>query len=251
MERMSRTATVLRSLLLAAVVLTWMGASGEARAAKPDPLCEGLSGVARGLCSAASALGCGESTKHQRQCDMLADKYEQQTGLPPPWEEPVYPSQSATLAFDFDAFDLETGTLCEDALVSAVECNAFDATSTIRPPNDFWIAYMSGETNPAMLVHNLDCGEGSSSTPAIAFLEGTPFGSVDSSILSTIELGTDPVVAPLDPDDTVVLRTCDGFFFKIGNMVCNDGTGEGQCQSGEVGLNTVRVDYERLEFVEP
>lgn len=240
----SPTTKMLRSMLLAAVVLTWMGAASESQAAKPDPLCDGLTGVARGLCSAASALGCGESAKHQKQCDALADKYEQRTGLPPPWEEPVYPSQTATLAFDADVFDLETGELCEDALLGEAACNDNDVTSA-RPPNDFWIAYDFGAPNPAMLVHNQDCG--SLATPEIAFLDGVPFSSVDSSVLSTLAFQVDLIAFPFDPDDTIVLRTCDGYFFKIGNARCNDDFSS-QCMSTETGVGTVTVDYERLEF---
>lgn len=244
-ETTSLTTKMLRALLLAAIVLTWMGAAGEARAAKPDAMCDGLSGVARGLCKAASALGCEQPGKHQKQCDILAEKYEAQTGLPPPWEEPVYPSQTVTLAFDYDVIDLETGTLCDDALAVPAGCNDPEGIA-IRPPNDFWIAYMFGEANPAVLFHNQDCGS-STATPGIAFLEGTPFHSVDSSVLPSLTFDVGLVASPFDPDDTIVLRTCDGNYFKIGNPRCNDGQSD-QCTSSETGVGTVMVDFERLEF---
>jgi hypothetical protein len=234
-----------RALVMAAIVLAWMAASGEVRAAKPDPMCDGLTGLQRGLCSAATALGCGQSTKHQKQCDVLAARYEKLTGLPPPWEEPVYPSQSVILSFDTDAVDVETGTVCT-VFVDGVACNDSD-TTTMRPPYVFGFVRVEGEPNPAVLFHNQDCGIGSSNTPGIAFLDGTPFGSVDSSVLATLTLENDLIALPLDPDDTVVLRTCDGNYFKVGNARCNDGVSDA-CQSPDTGINTVKVDYERLVF---
>lgn len=245
----TKLAAMLRSLLLAVIALTWMGATGEVRAAKPDPVCDGLTGLARGLCAAATALGCGVSTKHQKQCDVLAARYETLTGLPPPWEEPVYPSNSATLRFDYDVFDLETGTLCDYALLSGAACNGFD-TSTILPPNDFWVEHVTGEPNPAVLIQNQDCGGSSAYTPGIIFLDGVPFGSVDASILSdptTPSFETGIVTTPFGPDDTIVLLTCEGNYFKIGNARCNDGVSS-LCQDPGTTINTFKVDYERLVF---
>ena len=67
----SRIATMLRSLFVLAFAFAWMAASADVHAAKKDTsLCDGLTGAAKGLCTAAAALGCGEATKHQKQCDV-------------------------------------------------------------------------------------------------------------------------------------------------------------------------------------
>ena len=107
-----RTASALRSLLVLAFALAWIAASGSVHAAKKDTsMCDGLKGAAKGLCTAAAALGCGESTKHQKQCDALGEKFEALTGNLAPWEAPPPPpppptGSTVTLFYDVDAFDL-------------------------------------------------------------------------------------------------------------------------------------------------
>ena len=226
---------MLRSLFVLAFAFAWMAASADVHAAKKDTsLCDGLTGAAKGLCTAAAALGCGEATKHQKQCDALGDKFEAVTGQLPPWEEPVDPpvppGPTVTLVFDSDAFDLETGTLCEDAL--GADCNQGD-TEFFRQPNDFWMSFDVGQPTEAILVPVLVCNS-PVFTVGVAVLAGTPFANVDSSMLGSLDFQENVLEAPLGAGDTIVLRTCDLGYFKIGNM--------------SIASDQVTVAYEELHF---
>jgi len=230
---MRRTASVLRSLVVLSFALAWIAASGDVHAkAKDKSMCDGLKGAAKGVCTAAAALGCGDPTKHQKQCDVLGDKFETLTGQLPPWEEPVDPppppGPSVTLFYDTDAVDLETGQLCEDALGAA--CNGGDVFN-IRPPNDFWMSLDFAQPGQAVLVPVLVC-DLPTDTVAVAVVAGTPFASVDASIIASGNFQENVPEVSFGAGDTLVLRTCDLGYFKIGNLV--------------VGPDRATVSYERL-----
>ena len=227
----TRIASTLRSLLVLAFALAWIAASGSVHAkAKDKSMCDGLKGAAKGVCTAAAALGCGEPTKHQKQCDALGDKFETLTGDLPPWEEPVDPppppptGKTVTLMYDSDAFDLDTEFLCEDALGAA--CNQ-DAVDSFREPNDFTLSLDVLFPDEAILVL-VQCDD-VTATVEVTVLRDTPFADVNVS-------------TPLDPQvlsevaftsaDTIVVRTCNGGFFKIGNV--------------DVGFDRATVAYEQL-----
>lgn len=203
---------MLHALLVAAFALAWFAASGSAHAAKDVSMCAGLKGAAKGLCTAAAALGCSATAKHSAQCDALGDKFEALTGNVPPWEPPPPPpppGPTATLLFGIDAFDLDTDTLCMNALGSA--CNQSDPVD-IRPPNDFWLDVDLANADGAIFVPVLTCN-----SPEITVSVGVtsvPFADV------TLSTPTDPVLTEeaIGPGDTIVLRTCDGNYFKIGNV---------------------------------
>lgn len=228
-----RTAGALRSLLVLAFALAWIVAAGNVHAAKKDTsMCDGLKGAAKGLCTAAAALGCGESTKHQKQCDALGDKFEALTGQLAPWEAPPPPPPppsvpTVTLFYDIDAFDLESATLCEDAL--GAPCNQSDPVN-FREPNDFWMTFDFAFPDEAIVVSTA-CDDGLF-TSGVEVLAGVPFASVDASIIGSLDfLDTE---APLSAGDTIVIRTCNLVYFKIGNAV--------------VGTDRATVAYEQLPF---
>lgn len=236
--RDGRMAAVWRSLLVTMLALAWIAASGNAHAAKKDTsMCSALTGAAKGLCTAAASLGCGEETKHQKQCDALGDKFEALTGDTPPWEvvEPPPPppptGQTVTLAFDFDAFDLETGTPCRDALGAA--CNGFD-TEFILQPNDFFMAFDAEQADHAVLVPVLTCGS-TEFVVGIALVPGeTPYELVDEALAQTLEYTDNPLEIAMGPGNTIVLRTCDLGYFKIGNVT--------------VDGNSVTISYDELDL---
>jgi hypothetical protein len=207
-------------LLVLTFALAWIAAAGDVHAAKKDTsMCDGLKGAAKGFCTAAAALGCGAPTKHQKQCDALGDKFETLTGQLPPWEKPVDPPPPPppvlTLMYDTDAFDLEAGTLCEDAL--GAPCNMGE-TGFFQSPNDFTMSLDVQYPNEAIFVPVLACVPPVNNV-GVAFLAGTPFAAVDSSILGMVEFLENVLEVPFDAGDTIVLRTCEGNFFKIGNVV--------------------------------
>jgi len=229
---------MLRSLLVMAFALAWIAASGDVHAAKKDKsMCDGVANAAKGVCTAAAALGCGTSNKHQKQCDVLGDKFEVLTGQLPPWEAPPPPPPpptglSATLLYDFDGFDLDldNGTLCPDAL--GKECNQGN-TEFIDEPNDFWLSW-DLDPNAVVFVPVLGCDD-PGRTVGVAPLIGTPFASVDASWLgSLITFQEDVLEVSIGAGDTVVVRTCGLNYFKIGIV--------------EIGTDRATIKYEQLQF---
>jgi len=220
---------MLRSLLAVAFALAWIAASGNAHAAKKDTsMCDGLKGAAKGLCTAAAALGCGDATKHQKQCDALGDKFEALTGQLAPWEAPPPPpppppAPTVTLFYDLDAFDLDGAMLCEDVL--GADCNQSDPVN-VREPNDFW---MTVETGQAIVVAAGCDDDLFHSGVGVVHL---PFASVDASVIG--DLPFDLTEAPLGAGDTIVIRTCGLTYFKIGPV--------------DVGTDRATVAYEQLIF---
>lgn len=235
-DRLRLMALMLRTMLLA-IALAWLATPGVAQAAKKDTsMCAGLTGKAHGLCTAAAALGCGDVTKHQKQCDALGDKFEALTGDTPPWEAPPPPppppptGTTVQLSFDTDTIDLETGTPCLNAL--GADCN-FGDTEFIRPPNDFWMSFDLESPAEAIFVPVIAC-DSSLFVVGVAVLTGVPFADVTSSMLGSLDFQETVLEVPIGPNDTVVLRTCDVGYFKIGNVA--------------IGSNVVTVSYEELEF---
>ena len=222
-----RTAGMLRSLLVLSFALAWIAVSGNVHAAKKDKsMCDGVAKAAKGVCTAAAALGCGESTKHQKQCDVLGDKFESLTGQLPPWEEPVDPPPppgvSATLFYDADAFDLDEEALCEGAL----------GAPCFQEPNDFWMSW-DGNPAAAVLVPVLGCAD-PTRTVGVAVLVGTPYASVDGTWFGLIDFQENVLEASFGAGDTVAVRTCDLNYFKIGVL--------------DIGTDRATITYEQLPF---
>ena len=207
-EATKRTAIVLRSLLLLAFALAWMAASGNVHAAKDKSMCDGLKGAAKGVCTAAAALSCGTSAKHQKQCDVLGDKFEALTGDLPPWEEPPPPPPPPSgplLMYDIDTFDLEAGAACEGTV--AVPC-------VFGPPSDFWVAQDLVNTNSAILVPVGGCV---AANYAVAVVPNTPYASVTLAMFDDLVFQENVADVPFSGSDTLVMRPCEGMYYKIGN----------------------------------
>ncbi len=67
----------------------------------------------------------------------------------------------------------------------------------------------------------------------MAFLDAVSFAGVSAADVAGLSFFAEPLDVPLDPNDTVVLRTDTGAVFKIGNAV-------------ESGVS-VTFDYEQLQ----
>ena len=119
----------------------------------------------------------------------------------------------ATLEFESQGFDLETGSVL---------------SLDVPPPaaSDFSFADNSARPNPIVLFQNQATGT------QIAFLDGTPFDSVGCSV-GTPTFTIDLIDSPFDFDDTIIIRTADGNVFKVGKATNN-------------GNNTVTFSYARL-----
>jgi hypothetical protein len=207
-ESTKRTALVLRSLLLLAFALAWMAASGNVHAAKDKAMCDGVKGAAKGVCTAAAALSCGTSAKHQKQCDVLGDKFEALTGQVPPWEPPPPPPPPVggpLLMYDIDTFTLGGGTVCEGTV--AIPC-------IFAPPSDFWVAQDLLQTDSAILMPVGGCV---ASNYAVAVVANTPYASVTLAMFEDLVLQDNVAAVPFGLSDTLVMRTCEGMYYKIGN----------------------------------
>jgi hypothetical protein len=193
-----------------AFALAWIAASGEVHAAKKDKsMCDGLTGAAKGFCTAAAALGCGAPTKHQKQCDALGDKFEALTHTVPPWEKPVDPPPpDGAMKYDTDGFDLETATLC----ALGAECNLSD-TDAFHQPSDF---SMSLDENQTIFFPVLEC---IFANVGVSRVTGVAYADVNFSTLDLFPLEEGIAAVDFAPGDTIVLRTCEGNHFKIGNLV--------------------------------
>jgi hypothetical protein len=73
----------LQTLFLATAIL--LAPAATAQAGDADIVCDGLTGAAFGLCTAAVNVGCGEDGTASTGCTKIEEKYEQITGERPPW----------------------------------------------------------------------------------------------------------------------------------------------------------------------
>jgi hypothetical protein len=98
----------------------------------------------------------------------------------------------------------------------------------LPPEYDF---RFSSSSDLPVLVHN-------TSTPAvirrIAIFDEYPFDTIGVSDIKTAAFSTSISDFPLEPDDTVILQTDSGAYYRIGNFILSNVT------------NSVRFDYEDL-----
>jgi len=119
----------------------------------------------------------------------------------------------ATLTFEEEGIDLETGAIISDFFFFPVEV-------------DFHFAFNGDRPNPIVLFQD--------NGAEIAFFDGTPFDIVDCSVIGSLTFTGDLIDVPFDFDDTVVIKTADGNVFKVGKPVEN-------------GDNSVTFSYARLQ----
>ena len=66
-----------------------------------DVVCDGLSGAAFGLCTAAVNVGCGEEGVDNPGCAKIQENFERITGEPAPWTIPYCSDNSECAATEF------------------------------------------------------------------------------------------------------------------------------------------------------
>lgn len=144
-----------RNLLTLAAFCTaifFVGMTGYADAKNPniDPICEGLSGAAYGLCEAAIANGCdGLAAAATPQCMNLVESFSKITGEVPPWKFPeitVYkfhdsdmdgvwdPDEDEIVGWSVDVTDPSSGTSTYETPETFLASVAGDYTLTEDAP---------------------------------------------------------------------------------------------------------------------
>ena len=110
-------------------------------------------------------------------------------------------TSTATLQYESQGFDLETGSIIANWPWNYYPYNNFD----------FRFAYNASASNPSVVFQEY---------PAeIAFLNGTDFNSINASIIKTLTFTNNLIDQSFDYNDTIILKTSDGNFFSIGNAV--------------------------------
>ncbi len=127
----------------------------------------------------------------------------------------VGPLATVTLEFETQAVDLDTG------LVSEVNWILSETLAA-----DLRFAYHAGRTTHAVLVQNEFTGV------EISFLDATPFELITDADIPVLTFSQEFPDQPFDADDTVVLKTDTGAYFKVGNALEND--------------TSVQIDYQLL-----
>ena len=132
-----------------------------------------------------------------------------------PWLQAVA-ATPATLEFESQALDLDTGTVSDTTGVDLTEPTGADVMfgyHADRMPHCVVVPAAEGVT--------------------LAFLDAVSFAGVSAADVAGLSFFAEPLDVPLDPNDTVVLRTDTGAVFKIGNAT-------------ESGFS-VTFDYEQLQ----
>jgi hypothetical protein len=128
---------LLLALLCAAIYV--IGFAGNANAGpNTDPRCDGLSGAAYGMCTAAIAVGCDDKTATNPGCDTIEEKFTQVTGETPPWTLPPCPcGTSERMITHLESEDGPIGCSDEAGRILGIETKAYvNAVFSIYPYQD-------------------------------------------------------------------------------------------------------------------
>ena len=142
-----------------------------------------------------------------------------------------YPIQTAVLSLSNQALDLESG---------ATETELFPALSQ---PYDVLASFNGplANANPVVLGTNVcDGGVGPS---RVVFLDGQPFSTpITEAQLNGFVFKREIISVPFDSNDTMVVETCSGNVFKIGDA-CSQYQ---PCPNVSVSEMSVQIRYQRL-----
>ena len=156
-------------------------------------------------------------------------------GAPPPKVPPVV----ALMVSFYDEVDLETGQTCGSpvGLPPAPPCSG-----SISP--DLHFAFNALAPNPTALFQQ--------SGARISMLIGVPFAAVDAVAITNGLVFTEELQdTPFGPNDTAILHTIEGNYFKVGLALCywpaSDGyPGCAPVASPTPGTYGVRFQYQQL-----
>ncbi len=151
--------------------------------------------------------------------------------------------------FDVEELNLETGIVIGDLPESA--CDPLVNLNT----NDLMFCFNGARMNPATFFHRRDCLVGTVlrdrdklSFSASFLLQGTEFSTVTEADAVGKKFNQKITNEEIFNDDTILLYTCEGNLFKIGNVICNAGNRimYPDCRSPHVLTNSVAFDYKLL-----
>lgn len=123
---------------------------------------------------------------------------------------------TASLQFESQALDLETGVILERGL----------GDPSWPAEADVYLAFNADRSTRAVLI---SLGVGAE----ISFMEGSAFDTVTAADVPNLDFSLTPPDKALASADTVVIRTPDGAVFKLGNTVESE--------------DSATFDYERLQ----
>lgn len=237
----------------------------DAVAAPPDfSICDGQAGVALGLCHGGVAVGCADSKAGTQACQDIEGRYRTVTGgQDAPWISARYPVH--TLSIDVGTqVDLESGVLSYPPLLKPVDetdipsCGSINACDQADLFADVW-KEMAGDSGNPFFFWQKTCTDpsepGFGGAPEYVVLRDAPFGTVTSTnIDQTVFLQAEyepnkwgAVMPHLRKNDTLIVHTCAGNYFKVGNQVCNfPGSAYPQCDDPSLAEWWTRFDYQML-----
>ncbi len=236
------------ALVCAAALLNVFGISSRV-VAQDFSICDGFQGLQAGLCRAGAAIGCSEESADHPACIKIEETFVELTGENPPWIDPEFRINSQTLIFDVEELNLETGIVIGDLPESA--CDPVVNLNT----NDLMFCFNGARMNPATFFHERTCLVGtvlrdrdSISFSASFLLQGTEFSTVTEADAIGQNFTSRITNEEIFNDDTILLYTCEGNLFKIGNVICNAGDPlmYPDCQSPDVLTDSVAFDYKLL-----
>jgi hypothetical protein len=156
-------------------------------------------------------------------------------GAPPPKVPPVI---ALMVPFEVEV-DLETGQVCGSpvGLPGPAPC-----PSSVSP--DLTFAFNATQPNPTVLFQRAGA--------QIAMLLGVPFAAVDAVAITNGVVFSDELQdVPFSSNDTAILHTIEGNYFKVGLALCywpaSDGfSGCAPVTSATPGTYGVRFQYQQL-----
>lgn len=250
-------------LFAGVALMSW---NGMAQAAPPDlSMCDGLAGVALGLCRGGVAAGCAGEGGGTMACLVIEGNYRDVSGgVEAPWLAPQYPVIRVALR-TWAGIDLESGNVAYaegmkttdtsfDYCHSDDSCNALD----IVPDESYY--YGSAEGNPFLFLQRgcLSPDEpGYGVDPEFVILRDTAFeavgsAAIDSAVFQQTVFGAPGpfrhgVLPQLGTNDTLIVHTCAGNYFKVGNQTCNfPGSDWAACGDPNLPEYWTGIDYQLL-----
>ena len=127
-------------------------------------------------------------------------------GAAVPWLQAMA-ATPATMEFESQALDLDTGTVSDTTGVDVIEPTGADVK----------FGYHADRVPHCVVV---PAAEGIT----MAFLDAVSFAAVTAADVAGLSFFAEPLDVPLNPNDTVVVRTDTGAIYKLGNAYEFDGT---------------------------
>jgi hypothetical protein len=225
-------------------------------------VCDGQAGVALGLCRGGIAAGCAGAGGGTEACLAIESNYRQMSGGDEaPWIKTVYPVNTIAVVVGV-GLDLESGVAAYDPGVVKYENPSFPdcfTTGTCAATDltaDYWEERAGDSGNP-MYFYQTACTvpdePGYGGVPEYVVLRNVAFAGVSNATIdaatfvqASFERWWSPV-PNLGCNDTLIVHTCAGNYFKVGNQKCNyPGAEWPMCKDEDLPEYWTRFDYQML-----